>query len=366
MKTNLSSLAILAVWAAAPAAEPVPKPLAPHFNPPAALAGQTGDYRSPLRFADGSEVKSADDWKRRRQEILKEWHGLMGPWPEPIEKPKVEIVEKEHQDNYTRHHIRIEIAPGKSTEDAYLLVPDGKGPFLRRCRLLTPTLASASARRRAAAQADAARLPCNSRSVGSSPASLGSRRRLLPTKESARFSRCRSTAYVASNCRRALANRPDVNAGRIGIVGHSYGGNWAMFASCLDEQFACAAWSDPGIVFDEKRANVNFWEPWYIGFEPGVERKRGIPTEANPRTGPYKRMMEKGMDLHELHALMAPRPFLVSGGSEDPPERWKALNHSVAVNKLLGHENRVAMTNRRATIRRKSRRVALLILPSIF
>jgi hypothetical protein len=50
--------------------------------------------------------------------------------------------------------------------------------------------------------------------------------------------------------------------------------------------------------------------------------------------------------LHELHALMAPRPFLVSGGSEDPPERWRALNHSIAVNRLLGYENRVAMTNR--------------------
>ena len=66
----------------------------------------------------------------------------------------------------------------------------------------------------------------------------------------------------------------------------------------------------------------------------------------NPRTGPYKTMIEKGRDLHELHALMAPRPFLVSGGSEDLVERWKPLNHSVAVNKLLGQENRVAMTNR--------------------
>jgi hypothetical protein len=44
---------------------------------------------------------------------------------------------------------------------------------------------------------------------------------------------------------------------------------------------------------------------------------------------------------------VAPRPFFVSGGSEDPPERWKALNHLVAVNKLLGAENRVAMTNRK-------------------
>jgi hypothetical protein len=58
-------------------------------------------------------------------------------------------------------------------------------------------------------------------------------------------------------------------------------------------------------------------------------------------------MMEKGMDLHELHALMAPRPFLVSGGAEDQPTRWRALNHAVAVNKLLGYEGRVGMTNRK-------------------
>jgi len=43
---------------------------------------------------------------------------------------------------------------------------------------------------------------------------------------------------------------------------------------------------------------------------------------------------------------MAPRPFLVSGGTADLPERWPALNHAIAVNKLLGFENRVAMTNR--------------------
>ena len=58
--------------------------------------------------------------------------------------------------------------------------------------------------------------------------------------------------------------------------------------------------------------------------------------------------MQAGDDLHELHALMAPRPFLVSGGSEDQPERWLALNHAVAVNQLLGVRDRVAMSNRPA------------------
>jgi hypothetical protein len=71
-----------------------------------------------------------------------------------------------------------------------------------------------------------------------------------------------------------------------------------------------------------------------------------VPTAEDPRTGAYNRLVESGHDLHELHAMMAPRPFLVSGGSEDPPGRWKALNHAIAVNRLLGKEHRVAMTNR--------------------
>ena len=57
-------------------------------------------------------------------------------------------------------------------------------------------------------------------------------------------------------------------------------------------------------------------------------------------------MSVDGDDLVDLHALMAPRPVLVSGGSEDPPERWLALNHLIAVNDVLGCKHRVAMTSR--------------------
>ena len=57
--------------------------------------------------------------------------------------------------------------------------------------------------------------------------------------------------------------------------------------------------------------------------------------------------MSSGHDLHELLALMAPRPFLVSGGSEDPPERWLALNRVVEVYQKLGATNRVALTSRK-------------------
>lgn len=66
----------------------------------------------------------------------------------------------------------------------------------------------------------------------------------------------------------------------------------------------------------------------------------------SPRTGAYKTLIERGHSFVEIHALMAPRPFLVSGGAEDPPKCRAVLNHLVAANKLLGAENRVAMRNR--------------------
>jgi hypothetical protein len=120
-----------------------------------------------------------------------------------------------------------------------------------------------------------------------------------------------------------------------------------MFGSCFYEKFACAVWSDPGIVFDEARGSINYWEPWYLGLEEGRTRKPGLITKDSPRTGPYAKLIEQGRDLHELHALMAPRPFLVSGGAEDFISRWTALGHVIAVNDLLGAKNRVAMTNRK-------------------
>ena len=118
-----------------------------------------------------------------------------------------------------------------------------------------------------------------------------------------------------------------------------------MFASCLFDKYACAVWSDPGIVFDT-RPSVNYWEPWYLGYHPPPWRKRGLISDDNPARGLYPHLVADGRDLHELHALMAPRPFLVSGGSEDTARRWTALNHAIAVNQLLGFAGRVGMTNR--------------------
>jgi dienelactone hydrolase len=333
------------------AKKPLSEILAPCFQPPAELVNDYGKYKSPLIFPDGSKVKTPADWQRRRQEILYTWKQYLGDWPLLIEKPKIETIEKTQRENFTRHKIRLEIAPRQQTVDGYLLIPDGNGPFPSVVVVYydAETAVGLGKEYRDFAYQLAKR--------GFVALSIGTpefcnlkapyRPKLDKPTDKVPLQPLSALAYVAANCYNALANLPQVDPQRIGIVGHSYGGKWAMFAACLYEKFACAVASDPGIVFDESRPNVNYWEPWYLGYEIDKQRKRGIPSPTKSRTGAYKLLIEKGHDLHELHTLMAPRPFLVSGGAEDPPQRWQALNHTIAVNRILGYTNRIAMTNRK-------------------
>ncbi len=318
--------------------------LEPFFSPPPEFASQFGPYRSPLIFFDGSRVNRAADWPRRRAEIYREWMELMGPWPPIIKRPRLEVLRQSRRDNFTQQRVRLEIAPGQ-TGEGWLLVPDGEGPFPAVLVVFYEPETSAG-------------LNTNQfRDFGHQFARRGFVTLSLGTpggnawKPETGAAQCQPLsfhAYVAANAWHALANLPQVDRTRIGVVGHSYGGKWAMFAGALWDKFAAVAVSDPGIVFDETRPNVNYWEPWYLGQDAVEKRpKAGLPSAANPRTGAYRRMMEQGRDLHELHALIAPRPFLVSGGAEDPPSRWQALNHLVAINRLLGATNRVGMTSRK-------------------
>jgi hypothetical protein len=251
----------------------------------------------------------------------------------------LEVVRTEPKDRYVEKQVQLEIAPGQ-TVDGFLLVPQGKGPFPA---VLVPFYEPETSIGRKGALRDFGLQLARRGFVTLSIGSPGGDARKPPQTQSQPLY---FLAYVAANCRNALAALPGVDPARIGIVGHSYGGKWAMFAACFNENFACGVWSDPGIVFDEIRSNVNYWEPWYLGFDPNQTRKPGLVTTENLRTGAYKTLIAEKHDLTEVLSLMAPRPFLVSGGAEDTPERWRALNRVREVYEVLGRTNAVGMTNR--------------------
>jgi arylsulfatase A-like enzyme/dienelactone hydrolase len=353
-----------------------PTELAEYFQPVDRRRGSLGSYRSPLEFHDGGVVQSADDWRRRRQEIEEHWQQSMGPWPELIATPRIEAGPITRRENITQRQLRIEIGLGGEMVDAFLLIPDGDGPFpavidvyydaqtgvgkgtpqrdfawqLAKRGFVTLAIGKPNT---GVNLADKANIPARGLPY------------FGPVGKPLNVQPLSALAYAAANAHTVLSQRPEVYPDRIGIVGHSFGGKWALMAACLHRKFSCAVWSDPGIVFDERdrrRQNaggsVNYWDRWYLGAEQGGPVEAGttyafrkLPGEraaaGEPaRTGAYKSLVEGHHDLVELHALMAPRPFLVSGGTADLPERWAALNHSIAVNSRLRVRDRVAMTSR--------------------
>jgi hypothetical protein len=314
----------------------------PHMEPPAEHAAERTDLRSLLTFEDGGRVKSAADWERRRKEIRAVWTEALGEWPEVLKQPRLEVLREVDLPGYTRKRVRLEIAPDRF-EEGWLLIPKSSGPHPA---VLVPFYEpETSVGLGDKEHRDYARRLAERGFVTLAVGSPGGDAR-LPDPGREGWQPLSFLAYVSANCVKILGNLPEVDAKRIGIVGHSYGGKWAMFSACLNDSIACGAWSDPGIGFNDRRPSINYWEPWYLGRTTGSRRAPGLPTAENPATGPYRELRGKGRDLHELQALMAPRPFFVSGGSEDPPSRWGLLNLVREVYALLGVPGRVGMQNR--------------------
>jgi dienelactone hydrolase len=300
----------------------IPANIRPFFAPPAQYANDFGSYKSPLLFEDGTPVKTPSDWQKRRAEILATWHSLLGDWPPLLDKPKVQYLEQQHRDNVTQHKVTVEIAPGGQSVAGYLLVPDVNNQRVNSIRnhvtpdadpgpqseirnskghlpavlvvFYDPETAVGLGKPMRDFGAQLARRGFVVLSIGT-PEFCSLKPPYKPLCETPagrpQLQPLSALAYVAANCHTALANLPYVDPRRIGVTGHSYGGKWAMFASCLYEKFACAVWSDPGIVFDETRPNINYWEPWYLGWDASLQRERGVPSDARPRTGPYKTMI---------------------------------------------------------------------------
>ncbi len=335
--------------------------IAPHFTPPKEFAGDFGPHKPVMKFYDGTPVKTAADWKRRRAEIRKKWDEMMGPWPALIKKPEIKYLSKEPKKGYVQHTVTVMLTPKWKPWTCYLLMPEGKGPFPAAVTVYYypegPLTQKKSGYARELAKLGFVVLAIGradydgiakrwKRMAKNMPDHQKGTHCYWPDRENPQMVPLSLMGYAAANAYNALATLKEVDARRVGIVGTSYGGKWALFGASMYDKFACGVWSDPGVtIFNPHHGGANYWSRGYLGTKPKGSTKSA-----------YSQIKAGGHDLHELQALMSPRPFLVSGvqGGPDPktehtdkPLRWKALNHIVAANKLLGYKNRVAMTNDR-------------------
>ncbi len=326
------------------------KEISPYFTPPAQYKGKFGDYRSPLKFYDGKIVKSPEQWQARRKEIYDRWMGMMGKWPPFLKNQKFKVIATKQRHGFTQYTVTFDWLPNQRTQ-GYLLVPPGKGkkPAVIVVFYTPETAIKTYDKKHRNFAYQLAQRGFVTLSLGTTATTkAGTYSLYYPDRAHSTIQPLSVLAYAASNAWYALANDAHVDRSRIGIMGFSYGGKWAMFASSLFQKFACAVWVDPGLVFSDSHPPlINYWEPWYLGYYPppwhDTWRDKGMVPGAK---GLYPKLIKGGYDLQEIEALMAPRPFLVSGGLADGPNRWTVLNNIIAVDSLLGYKDRVALTGR--------------------
>ncbi len=121
-----------------------------------------------------------------------------------------------------------------------------------------------------------------------------------------------------------LASLPEVDAQRIGAVGHSLGAKESLYLAAFDDRIQVTVSSEGGIG----KGFSNWHASWYLG--PAIQ------------DGTFTR------DHHELLAMIAPRPFLLLGGnSADGDRGWPYIEAALPAYELYGKPARFGQFNHR-------------------
>ena len=117
-----------------------------------------------------------------------------------------------------------------------------------------------------------------------------------------------------------LVSLPEVDAAKIGCVGHSLGAKQALYLPAFDERMICSVSSEGGIGIEQSN-----WEaPWYLG--PKVKEPDFL------------------LSHRELVAMIAPRPFLLIGGNaSDGVASWPYIAAALPVYRLYGEPAKIAL-----------------------
>lgn len=138
-------------------------------------------------------------------------------------------------------------------------------------------------------------------------------------------------AWGARRCLDYLTTDKDIVPDQVALVGHSRGGKTALWAGALDQRFAMICCNEAG-----------------SGGSSIARRRYGETIELINKGFPHwfcsnyktysNRENEMPVDMHELLALIAPRPLFVASASKDlwcdPKGQYLALYHSLPVYRL--------------------------------
>lgn len=270
---------------------------------PEKLPAEIKDFPSLLVDASGKPITSVEQWVKRRDTILAWWLNFLGKGParDPAKPPKFKVLEEDTVGKVKRQRIEYEVEPGVTTE-AYLCLPTDLAAPAPGVVCFHSTV-DHSIRQPAGLGPDVQKA-FGLKFAQQGRVVLSPRNFLWPTNDKlkakeetdkylARVPKSTGMAKMLHDALVAvdiLANLPNVDANRLGAVGHSLGAKEVLYLAAFDERIKATVSSEGGVGIRFSNWNA----PWYLG--PAVDE----PGFAH--------------DHHELLALCAPRPFLLVAG----------------------------------------------------
>lgn len=323
---------------------------------PRITAEQTGQAELIDLLARGKgKINTPQGWRERREEIRRVLNVFLGEAPKSKPPLKAKIIEERQRDGHLLRKLVFQTEPGEFVP-AYLLVPKnlkGRAPVV-----LCPHQTTQAGMKEPAGLAGNPQLQTALHLVERGfvtftydalcfgerhDAASGHYGDAIPFyRRHPRWSLMGKMVWDLQRAIDYLETLDFVDAARIGSVGHSHGGYTTLFAMAFDERIKAGA-SNCG--FDTFRIDGNTFR-WSkatallpkLGFYATNPRLNMEVYRAVPDSG----VMDVPFDMHELLALIAPRPLLLSTSDEDfvfPNGGWsarRALERIKPVYELLG------------------------------
>ena len=313
-------------------------------EPPIAAVPERLDRENLLEYRadDGTvvPVRSIDDWKKRRAEILRGFEEVAGPLPGAGKRVPLDLRIEEEADfkTYVRRRITYTAEPG-SRVPAHLYVPKEylSSDSTRRARAVLCLMGTGGYRHRDGVGDNLSPNTHDGEAlaergfVAIAPAAIflgmGQRSGLSipyhPDLEQLGYAS--GTMKTVWDNRRALDvldSLPFVEKSGYGAIGHSYGGHNSIFVAVFDERIKAVVSSCGFDSFLDYRP-----DRWSTG------RGWGQPIYM-PRISSYPRDRIP-FDFHELVGALAPRPVLINAPVHDANFSWQS------VAKIVGAASRV-------------------------
>jgi len=303
-------------------------------RPPAAVPAAAPKPQPLLVDNHGRKISSIEAWQKHRESLRAWWLDFLGPLPRKRDRvPQWDVLEEEQVDGVVRQRIRYDVEPGVATE-AYLLQPAQRSGKLPGVAVFHSTV-NHSIRQPAGVEGKPEKF-FGLKLAQRGCVTLSPRNYLWPTNDkieaqqeadnfhkrhpkSKGMARMLHDALVAVDI---LTSLPQVDAKRIGSVGHSLGAKEVLYLAAFDERVQVTVSSEGGVSCTFS----NWYAPWYLG-----------ETIRSP---------DFTHEHHELLALAAPRPFLLLGGnSADGDQSWPLIEAALPVYRLYGDPPRLGLFN---------------------